>query len=88
MQVLTAGALTDAAGSKQLRMSPYQGLISVFAAALLACVLVLGTVLQFLKWRDARRAQDTWSYFALEEDSEGEEYAEDAKILSQRSLEV
>jgi hypothetical protein len=24
----------------------------------------------------------------LEEDSEGEEYAEDAKILSQRSLEV
>jgi hypothetical protein len=29
-----------------------------------------------------------WSYFALEEDSEGEEYAEDAKILSQRSLEV
>jgi subtilisin-like proprotein convertase family protein len=58
MQVLTAGALTDAAGSKQLRMSPYRGLISVFAAALLACVLVLGTVLQFLKWRDARRAQD------------------------------
>jgi kexin len=79
---------SDSTGTEQHHMSPYRGLISVFAAVLLAFVIILGGVLRFLKYRDACRAKDTRSYFALEEDSDSEEYNKDAKTLPERSLEV